>query len=143
MESHNCTPQNLYTYLTVHARGPENACKARVLAEAFDTEIRTIADTIRNLRTQGYIIGSRKAIKKASSSTHAKIGYWIPTNETEVQECLDCYESELRDMLFVFKCMRRSKHHYLEDLRTRNLFEHTFNHAGQMEMLMPAGGCNA
>lgn len=117
--------QSIHEYLKVNCFGRQKAAKADFLANGFNISLRDINEAVRQLRKDGYLIGSSKG---------APSGYYIPATEEEVKNYLDTFKSELFDMLSTFNRQKRAKHAYIENLRTKDLFGYDYDKAGQMEL---------
>jgi len=87
------------SYLRTNCRGRMKAMKAQVIAERFGISLREINETIRILRTEGFIIGSAKI---------APHGYYVPANDQEAEDCIKTDRSEVIAMLQVLNRMKRA-----------------------------------
>jgi biotin operon repressor len=110
-------------YLTEHCTGRLRAVKACALAEQFHTTLREINEAVRQLRKDGFMIGSSK------ERPH---GYYMPANAHEVREYLGTFRAELYDMLKTYNRQRRAERAYLDQLNQPKLFEE--DGRGQMEL---------
>lgn len=105
--------EDVYLYLSTQCLGRAQAVKASELAKKFDTTLRVINNAVRDLRKDGYLIGSAK---------EPPFGYYIPTSEAEAKEYLHAFKSELFDMLKTYNRQKRAQHEFINSLKHRDLF---------------------
>ena len=114
-------------YLKTFCLGRSRAVKADNLSAICHTSRRDINEVIRGLRKSGHLVGSSKI---------PPYGYYIPITESEVKECLECFRSEILDMLQTYGRLRRAQRDIIGNVNSFQLFPAAFNDAGQMEMLL-------
>lgn len=112
----------IYQYLNAFHRGRNYPVRAEYLVNQFQIGLREINEIIRQLRKDGFLIGSAKS---------PPYGYYLPVTEKEVQEYLGTFKSELFDMLETYNRQKRAKKNYLENLHTGELFNFKTDPAGQ------------
>ena len=115
--------ENLHEFLKNNCPGRIKAKKAADLAGIFNTTIREINETVRQLRKSGYLVGSSK---------EHPYGYYIPTTETEIKIYLNAFRYETLDMLQTLNRQKRVARRYIEDLRSKDLFLYKMDNFGQL-----------
>ena len=120
-------------YLSLYAHGARNAKTGKVIAQEFNTEWRTVASAIRQLRIDGVLIGSSKGNNRLGSLSQNRAGYYIPETEQEVDNYLKAFKDELFDMLKTYNHQKKAKQRRADNLATTDLFYKTAP-SGQREL---------
>jgi biotin operon repressor len=92
--------QSIHEYLKVNCFGRGTAAKAEYLANGFNVSLRDVNEAVRQLRKDGYLVGSSK---------EKPYGYYLPANESEISGYLGTFKSELFDMLKTFNRQKRAR----------------------------------
>lgn len=125
----------IHRYLCLYAHGARNAKTGKTIAREFNTEWRTVAGVIRQLRIDGVLIGSSKGNNRISNSSQTRAGYYIPETAQEVDSYLKAFKDELFDMLKTFNRQKKAKQRMTENLASSDLFYKT-NPSGQRELIL-------
>ncbi len=119
---------SIHNYLKACCLGRNNAVKAKILAHRFNTTVREINNSIRELWKAEHLIGSAK---------RKPFGYYIPVTEIEKKNHLKAFKNEMFDMLVTFNRQKKAVKKSLEEKDyPYPLFPVAVHKSGQFEMVL-------
>jgi hypothetical protein len=127
----------IYQYLQTNCLGENHAKTGAVIAEEYKTTLRTVAEIIRQLRIEGFLVGSSKGSVNAHKDSPRRLpGYYIPKTKKEIDSYLQSFKDELFDMLKTYNRQKRARIKFLIEQQTEDLFDYKYNPTGQAEFAL-------